>query len=186
MSRRALLRGELGNTQGLCAQRAAQGLGKIPVSSVSVEGKCLDATPFTLTILAFQGSDPSVAGLIAYVKGRGRTVVSPCITRSEYGSIASGQGSYAFTEYSVTKEGIAVPIGETGSGDSTGAGSEWEWDWGTFWSCIRTQGRERSPDVAACLVGCAVSGPLYLKCAAACGIAGAVSITVDCTLAQLE
>jgi len=163
---------------------AAAGLDQSPTSSVTLKGASADGTEITLTITLFAGKDSTQEGLIAYIQGKGTTAVCPCIMRNDESTLLPEQRGHNLIEYAVTKEGqvVAVGDGESCASDSTGSG----WSWGTFWHCLRVELRQRTPDLAGCVAGCAFAGPAYVECLAACGGGMGVAMTLECAFQQLE
>lgn len=154
---------------------AVRGLVQEPFARVSIEGVSSEGDLATVTILTFAGPDSSVAGLVAYIEGRGQTKVYPCLVETEGPSVFSVDADLRLTEYAVTEDGLSMRFGEVSS-DSTGGGR------GGYWDCV---GRTAVAGALVCTAKCAPFGPLYADCLGACIGWTILGALVGCAFTEL-
>lgn len=151
-------------------------LGRGPVSSFTVEGENSDGVLATVTVLVFLGPDSTAAGVVAFLRGSGRSRVCAAIARTADGSVFSETAPVALTGYAVMDDGRVIPF-ESVAGDTTGRG-----EGGGFWNCL---GVNSVAGTAVCTLKCLPAGPAYAECLIACTGWAILTAIVTCAFVEL-
>jgi hypothetical protein len=151
-------------------------LGRGPVASFTVEGRNADGILATVTVLVFFGPDSTAAGILAFLRGNGRSHVCAGVARTADGSVLSETSPVTLTDYSVTDDGRVFPF-ESVSADTGGRG-----EGGGFWNCV---GISSAAGAAVCAAKCLPAGPLYADCLVACTGWAVLASIVSCAFAEL-